>query len=222
MNYTADDLLANIRRAHGLGWQVTVHCNGDAAVEQALDAFETVLREAPRADHRHRIDHCTVADDAQLGRMHALGLTPSFFMDHVYYWGRVLRDEFLGAERAARLDPAGSAVRLGMPFSLHCDAGTTPVGPLSYVQTAVTRRMRDNGEVLGPDQQVSVDEALKAVTSYPAWQLRMDDLVGSLEVGKRADLVLLDADPRAVEPSAIGAIKVVETWLDGQRVGGAS
>jgi predicted amidohydrolase YtcJ len=219
LTYTFDDLLANVRRAHDLGWQVTVHCNGDAAVGQALDVFETILREAPRADHRHRIDHCTVADEAQMERMQRLGLSPSFLMNHVYYWGRVLRDDLLGAERAERLDPAGSAVRLGMPFSLHCDAATTPVGPLSYVQTAVTRRMRDNGEVLGPDQRVSVDEALKAVTSYPAWQLRRDHLVGSLEVGKLADLVLLDSDPRAVDPTTIGSIKVVETWLDGQRVG---
>jgi predicted amidohydrolase YtcJ len=222
LNYTNDDLLANVRRAHGLGWQVTVHCNGDAAVDQALDVFETVLREAPRPDHRHRIDHCTLADDAQLERMQRLGCSPSFLMNHVYYWGRVLRDDLLGPERAERLDPAGSAARLGMPFSLHCDAATTPVGPLSYVQTAVTRRMRDNGEVLGPDQRVSVEEALKAVTSYPAWQLRMDQLVGSLEVGKRADLVLLDHDPRAVDPTTIGSIQVVETWLDGQRVGRAS
>jgi predicted amidohydrolase YtcJ len=220
--YTFDDLLANVRQAHNLGWQVSIHCNGDGALAQALDVFETVLREAPRPDHRHRIEHCTVADEAQLERMQRLGLSPSFLMNHVYYWGRVLRDELLGAERAERLDPAGSLVRLGMPFSLHCDAGTTPVGPLSYVQTAVTRMMRDGGEVLGPDQRVSVDEALKAVTSYPAWQLRMDHLVGSLEVGKQADLVLLDRDPRAVDPTTIGSIKVVETWLDGQRVGGAS
>jgi predicted amidohydrolase YtcJ len=222
LNYTFDDLLVNVRQAHNLGWQVTVHCNGDAAVDQALDVFETVLRDVPRPDHRHRIDHCTVADEAQMERMHQLGLSPSFLINHVYYWGRVLRDNLLGPERAERLDPAGSAVRLGMPFSLHCDAGTTPVGPLSYVQTAVTRCMRDTGEVLGPAQRVSVEEALKAVTCYPAWQLRMDHLVGSLEVGKRGDLVLLDQDPRAVDPTTIGSIQVVETWLDGQRVGRAS
>jgi predicted amidohydrolase YtcJ len=216
--YTHDDLLANVRRAHGLGWQVSVHCNGDAALDQALDVFETVLREAPRPDHRHRIEHCTVADEAQMERLHRLGLTPSFLMNHVYYWGRVLRDELLGAARTDRLDPAGSAVRLGMPFSLHCDAATTPVGPLSYVQTAVTRLMRDNGEVLGPDQRVSVEEALKAVTSYPAWQLRLDHLVGSLEVGKLADLAVLDRDPRAVDPTTIRSIQVVETWLGGQAV----
>jgi predicted amidohydrolase YtcJ len=218
LNYTRDDLLANVQRAHGLGWQVAIHCNGDAAVEQALDVYETVLGEAPRADHRHRVEHCTIASDAQLERMHRLGVTPSFLMNHVYYWGRVLRDDLLGPARAERLDPAGTAVRLAMPFSLHCDAATTPVAPLSYVQTAVTRLMRDGDAVLGPEQRVSVEEALKAVTSYPAWQLRLDHLVGTLEVGKRADLALLERDPRTADPTTIRSIRVLETWVDGQRV----
>src|SRR5262249_20702873 len=88
LNYTFDDLLANVRQAHGLGWRVTVHCSGDAAVDQTLAVFETVLREAPRPDHRHRIDHCTVADEDQMERMQRLGCSPSFLMNHVYYWGR--------------------------------------------------------------------------------------------------------------------------------------
>jgi predicted amidohydrolase YtcJ len=219
LNYTPEELRAAVAEAIGLGWPVSIHCNGDAALEQALDVFEAILDPSVRSGQgaRHRIEHCTVNEEAQLERMARLGLTPSFTIGHVYYWGRVFRDQILGPERAARIDPGASCVRLGMPFSLHSDAFTTPIEPLRYVQTAVTRRVRDGGDVLGAEQRVSVDEALKAVTLYPAWQLDLDPIVGSLEVGKYADLVILEQDPRMVDPDAISAIKVLETWLGGVR-----
>jgi predicted amidohydrolase YtcJ len=100
---------------------------------------------------------------------------------------------------------------------MHCDYSMSPPEPLRYLQTAVTRRLRDGGDVLGPDQCILVDAALKAVTIHPAHQLRMDHLVGSLEVGKLADLVILEQNPRAVDPNALAAIKVVETWLGGEQ-----
>jgi len=121
----------------------------------------------------------------------------------------------LGPARAERLDPAGEALRLGIPFSFHCDAFTTPCAPLSYIQTAVTRQMRTSGAVLGEQQRIPVDEAIKAVTLAPAYQLFLDQEIGSLEPGKRADFVVLGNDPRRVAPDMIGQIPVVETWLDG-------
>jgi predicted amidohydrolase YtcJ len=206
-----------MQRAIALGWSLAVHCNGDAALDQALDIFEALQGTSPQPDRRHRIEHFTVNDERQVERADGLGLTPSFTIGHVHYWGKVFRDEILGAARAERIDPAASWLRRGRPFSLNSDSITTPIGPLGYIQTAVTRRMRDGGEVLGPEQCIPVDEAIKAVTLYPAWQVHMDDVAGSLEVGKYADLVILDQNPRAVDPDAIASIKVLETWMDGSR-----
>jgi predicted amidohydrolase YtcJ len=158
-----------------------------------------------------------LASQDQLERIKRLGVSPTFLMNHVYYWGRVFRDEILGPERAAALDPVNSCLKLGLSFSLHSDSFTTPIAPLTYVQTAVTRIMRDGGEVLGPDERIGVAEALKAVTIYPAGQLGIDALTGSLEIGKYADLALLDQDPSVADPNAIGAIRVLETWLGGER-----
>lgn len=218
LNYSDEQMLDNIQKWHDKGWSLSIHCNGDAALEQVLTALETALARSPRADHRHRIEHCTVNDDAQIERMARIGVTPSFLIGHVHYWGDVFRDSLLGPERAAHLDPTGTAVRLGIPFSLHCDLITTPLKPLRYVQTAVTRRTRDSGQVVGPNQCVSVDEALKAITIYPAWQLHRDDEIGSLEAGKLADLVILDQNPRTVDPMTIAEIGVAETWLGGKQV----
>jgi predicted amidohydrolase YtcJ len=222
LNYAREDLEAQVQRAHDLGWQVAIHANGDAALDQALDVYEAVLARSPRADHRHRIEHCTVNDDAQIERLARLGVTPSFLIGHVHYWGRVFRDRILGPDRAAHLDPTGTALRLGIPFSLHCDFSVTPPEPLRYMQTAVTRRMRDGGEVLGPEQRIPVDAALEAVTIYPAHQLRMDHLVGSLAVGKLADFVILDQNPRTVDPDSLASLQVTETWLGGVQQHGAT
>jgi predicted amidohydrolase YtcJ len=216
-NYTQEQLTDRVQGVHDAGWMCSIHCNGDAAVEAALNAFETALTKSPRPDHRHRIDHCTVTEPRQIERIARLGLTPSFLINHIYYWGDVFKDAILGAPRAERLDPAGECVRLGVPFSLHCDAFTTPCAPLSYIQTAVTRKTRDSGQVLGADLRISVEDAIKAVTLWPAHQLFQEDEKGSLEPGKLADLVVLAKDPRRVPPDEIAAIEVVETWLGGEQ-----
>jgi predicted amidohydrolase YtcJ len=216
LNYSSDQLQTAVSEAVGDGWPVAIHCNGDAAVEQALGIFERIVSDSPKTGH-HRIEHCSLASQDQLERIKRLGVSPTFLMNHVYYWGRVFRDEILGPERAAALDPVNSCLKLGLSFSLHSDSFTTPIAPLTYVQTAVTRIMRDGGEVLGPDERIGVAEALKAVTIYPAGQLGIDALTGSLEIGKYADLALLDQDPSVADPNAIGAIRVLETWLGGER-----
>lgn len=217
LNYSAELLTSGVRQAHELGWQVAVHANGDAAIDTTLDVFEEVLAHAPRPDHRHRIEHCSILHPGQIARMHRLGVSPSFLIGHVHYWGRAFRDDILGPERAMLYDPCASALRGGLRISLHSDYNVTPLNPLSYVDTAVNRRMRDGGEVLNPAERISVADALRAVTLDAAWQCRSDHLVGSLEVGKYADLVMLDRDPLAVAPEAIGSLRVVETWLEGER-----
>ena len=131
---------------------------------------------------------------------------------------RAFRDRIFGAARAGRLDPVASARRHGLRPTLHSDYNVTDIDPLLSVQTAVTRVMRDGGEVLNAEECDSVEAALRAVTIDAAWQTHSDDVIGSIEVGKYADLVVLDADPQLVDPHTIGAIGVVATYLAGRRI----
>lgn len=216
LNYSTDDLNAIIARAHGDGWQLGVHANGDAAIDETIDAFARTLAANPRNDHRHRIEHCSVLHPEQIEKMVALGLSPSFLIGHIRWWGGALRDRLLGPERAAFYDPCASAVRAGLRISLHSDWNVTPLEPLRYVQDAVTRIMLENNEVLNPDERLDVTAALRAVTIDAAWQCNADDVTGSLEEGKYADFAILDDDPYTVEPEKIDQIAVSQTFLAGE------
>ena len=137
-------------------------------------------------------------------------------MNHVYYYGPELRDDILGPERAARLMPVGSALRAGHRVSLHADSPMYPPEPLRLMRTAVTRRTR-TGERIAPDEAISAEQALRAVTLDAAWQLRAERRVGSIEVGKLADFAVVDRDPLAIDPDELDEIRVLETWIGGRR-----
>ena len=130
--------------------------------------------------------------------MKKLGVVPSFFSAHVYYWGDRHRDLFLGPERAARINPAGSAAALGIRFTTHLDTPIVPIDSMLQLWTPVTRET-SSGEVLGPAERISAERALRTMTSDAAWQLRLEDDVGSIEAGKKADLVILSANPLEYE-----------------------
>jgi predicted amidohydrolase YtcJ len=217
LSFPAEQLAAGIKRVHDAGWQVAVHANGDAAIDTVLEAYEAALVANPRKDHRHRIEHCSIAWDEHFARMAELGLTPSFLIGHVHYWGRAFRDRILGLERAERLDATASALKAGVRFTLHSDYDVTEIGPLRCIENAVTRVMRDGGEVLAPDERISVDQALRSMTIDAAYQGRMDHALGTLEPGKYADLVILDEDPEKVDPMRLSQIAVRETWVEGVR-----
>lgn len=216
LNYTPEALAEIVVRAHQDGWQVGVHANGDAAIDHTIDAYEQALAADPRTDHRHRIEHCSVLHPDQIERMAHLDLSPSFLIGHVRWWGRAFRDRLLGPERARCYDPCASALGAGLRVSLHSDWNVTPLEPLRYVEDAVTRIMAEGGEVLNADECIPVEAALRAVTIDAAWQCRADDITGSIEVGKYADLVLLEEDPTTVDPTTISNIAVSETRLTGQ------
>jgi predicted amidohydrolase YtcJ len=124
-----------------------------------------------------------------------------------------------GPEHGTRWMPCGSAVKTGMRISLHNDPPVTPEEPLRNISVAVTR-IAPSGRVLGPEQRLTVEQAIRAQTLDAAWQLFSDDVIGSLEVGKYADLVVLSADPRAVPPETIADLDVRATYLAGRRVYG--
>lgn len=221
LNYTPEQLTNALRIAHNAGWQVAVHANGDAAIDTTIAAYETVLREKPRNDHRHRIEHCSVLHPAQMVKMKELGLSPSFLIGHVRWWGKAFRDRILGPERAKFYDPCASALAAGLRISFHSDWNVTPIEPLRYVEDAVTRIMNEGGDVFFANERIGVDAALKAVTLDAAWQCRMDNICGSLEPGKYADMTILEQDPTSVASTDIKAIKVSETWIAGEKRFGA-
>lgn len=214
-NYTPEQVRAIAETYLPQGWQLACHIHGDAAVDMMLDVLEDVLARHGRPDHRTRLEHCGTMTREQFERAAKLGITCSLFVDHIYYWGDVLVDGLFG-ERANDWANARAALDSGMRISFHNDAPVTPVEPLRNIQVAVTRRTRSGSKVLGAANRVTLDEAIRAETIDAAWQLQSEHEAGSLEVGKYADLVVLDADPYEVEPDAIGDIEVVATYLAGR------
>jgi hypothetical protein len=199
---------------HAAGLQLHIHVNGDEASEVAIDALERALVHNPRPDHRHTLQHCQMADAAQFRRMRALGLCVNLFCNHIYYWGDVHSRVTMGPDRAERIDAAGTALALGIPFAMHSDAPITPIAPLFTAWCAVTRRTA-SGRVLGPNERIAAADALYAITLGAAYTLRLDAEIGSIEVGKRADFAVLADDPLAVPPEALKDVRVVGTMVGG-------
>lgn len=213
-NYSREQLEDIVAAYFPLGWQIACHVHGDDVVDTVLDVFEEAQRAHPeRTDTRLRLEHCGTMTAEQYQRAARLGVTCSLFVDHIYYWGDVLVDGLFG-ERGESWTAAGAALDAGVRVSFHNDPPVTPEEPLRNIQVAVTRRSR-NGRVVGEQHRVSVEQALRAQTIDAAWQLFADSEIGSLEPGKRADLVVLDSDPHTVDPELIGDIPVRATYLDG-------
>jgi len=212
-----DALAQMVAHVHRAGYQIAIHGNGDAAIDDILHAFREAQEAYPRKDARHRIEHCQVVREDQLDEIAELGITPSFFVGHVYYWGDRHRDVFLGPDRAARISPLRSAIRRGIRFTIHDDTPVTPVGPLRLVWTSVNRLTR-SGKVLGPEQRITPLEALRAITIDAAWQNFEEDTKGSIEVGKLADFVVLSDNPLTIEPTEIRQIRVLQTIVGDRTV----
>ncbi len=215
-NFDAAQLKQMIAEVKALGLPVQIHCNGDYTVDIALDAIEAVYSGSTDFGV-NRIEHSTMARPDQIVRMKKLNVQPSFLMNHVRFYGAAYRDQVFGPERAAFMDPAGACVKAGLPFTLHTDGPCSPPGPLALISTAVTRRCIIDNSVVGTDQAVSLDDAIRAVTIDAARQLGQGDRLGSLERGKEADFTILESDPYKVSPDAIADIKVSETWVAGER-----
>ena len=206
-----------VKAAHSAGYQIAIHGNGDAAIDDIIYAFGKAQEEFPRQDSRHRIEHCQMVREDQLDAIKELGITPSFFVSHTYYWGDRHRDIFMGPERAFRMSPLRSAIDRGIKFTIHCDTPVTPMKPLLAVWAAVNR-LSTGGKVIGPEQRIKPVEALRAVTIDAAWQNFEEEIKGSIEKGKLADFVILAENPLTVEPAAIKDIRVLETIVGGKTV----
>ena len=194
---------------------VFCHCNGDAAIDMMIDAARRAGVKADQ-DRRTVIIHSQFVRPDQLDSYVELGFTPSFFTVHAFFWGDV-HLENLGEARAFFLSPMKSAKARGIRFSNHNDFSVTPIEPMRMVQTAVDRLSR-KGVVIGPDERVDPWTALKALTIDAAWQIREEHEKGTIEAGKLADLVVLDANPMSAPVEKISEIKVVETFKEGRSV----
>lgn len=200
------------------GWQISIHANGDRAIHQSLGVYDRLLKnEKDPSSRRLRIEHFTMAHESDIDKVQKLGIAPSMTIGHVGFWGEVFHNHVLGPERANRIDPTNSLLKRGVRFSFHSDSPVSPYHPLNYISTGASRLWQAQPrKVLGPQQRIAVDRAIKAVTLDAAYAMFLDDKVGSVEPGKWADFVILNQNPRQTEPAKIDQIKVVETWVNGK------
>lgn len=213
--YVAPSELGGIIEAyHRAGALLHIHTNGDEATELAVDMLERTLIAQPRPDHRHTLQHCQMPDPALFRRIKSLGLCCNLFANHLYYWGEEHIAQTMGLARAMRMDACGTALRMGIPLAIHSDAPVTPLAPLFTAWCAVMR-LTSAGRVLGEGERISVADALRAITLGAAYTLKLDHLVGSLEVGKFADFAVLAEDPLDVEPMRLKDIAVLATVRGG-------
>ncbi len=219
MWYVAPAELEGIVAAyHDAGAHLHIHTNGDEASEVAVEMIGRALAATPRPDHRHTLQHCQMPDEALFRRIKALGICCNIFANHVYYWGDAHAALTMGPSRAARMDACGTALRLGVDFAMHSDAPITPLAPLFTAWCAVNRRTA-SGRHLGPEECIPVAAALRAITLGAAYTMRLDHLVGSIDVGKFADFTVLEADPLTADPMALKDIGVHATVLGGEPAG---
>lgn len=203
------------KAVYDLGLQLLIHANGDAAIDMLLDA-DAAASAGSDADRRTVSIHSQFARRDQLARFKSQRVIPSFFTSHAFYFADA-HIRLRGREQADFLSPMRAAIDLGLAPTNHTDFNVTPIDQLFLMWSAVNRVSR-SGEVIGADQRVTPLEALKAVTLHAAYQYFEEDTKGSVEVGKLADLVILDANPLTVDPMAIKDIKVVETIKEGQTI----
>lgn len=197
-------------------WQVLTHVNGDAAVDQMLRTIRPALEKHGAGDRRPTLIHGQLIRQDQLDALAELGIIPSLFPMHTFYWGDWY-DQIIGPELAQQISPMRSALDRGMLATSHTDAPVA-LPNLLQVMWATVNRVSRSGQVMGPDERLTPLEALKAVTLWGAYQHFEEERKGSIEVGKLADLVILSANPLTVDPMEINQIEVVETIKEGETV----
>lgn len=220
LNYTRGQFDGMLAKSAAKGLQVSVHVNGDVGVDLVLDAFERALSDLHLlgTDHRWRIEHLGSARGDQLHRAAQLGVAMSLGQFQFIYWGDLLDGQIFDSVHGSEWIRAGDAVKSGGRFSFHNDGLVSPPDVLLNFQTAITRRT-PSGALHGPNQAISLDDAIKAQTIHAAHMLGRDKDIGSITAGKLADFVELSTDPYEVEPGELASeVKVEATWLAGRKV----
>jgi predicted amidohydrolase YtcJ len=203
--------------AYENNWQMLTHTNGDAAIDQLIKIANQTAKAFPGKDRRTVMIHGQFLREDQIAAIDDLGIFPSLYPMHTFYWGDWHRDSVAGPERAENISPTGWLIDRGVKFSIHSDAPVTFPNSMRILDSAVNRTTR-SGAILGKAQRLRPMDALKAMTIWPAYQHFEESSKGSLEVGKLADMVVLDENPLTVDPVKISAIKVVQTIKEGVSV----
>jgi predicted amidohydrolase YtcJ len=213
--FPPEQIFKALKEVYDKGIQVFCHANGDAAIDMIIEGAELADVKASE-DRRTVIVHSQIMRPDQIEKYVTLGFSPSFFTMHTFFWGGE-HVANLGEERASFISPMKTALDAGMVCSNHTDFSVCPMDPMRVVWSSITRQMRD-GTVLGPEERIDRWNALKALTINAAWQLFEEDQKGTIEAGKLADLIILDANPLTVATDDILNIKVVETLKEGKSV----
>ncbi len=211
---TQEKLDKEIFEAHKAGFQIGVHANGDRAINMLLDSYEKALNKLPRVNHRHRIEHCTVVNPTILKRIKELGLVVLPFSTYIWEHGEKMKEY---GKRISMMFACRSFLDHGIPVAGSTDNPCGPVEPLLGLQSMVTRKSKD-GEILGAEQKISIEEAIRIYTMGSAYASFEENIKGSIEVGKLADFVVLSDDPTRVSPDNIRAINVEKTIVGGEIV----
>jgi hypothetical protein len=209
------DLYEQARRAHEAGWQIGTHANGDVAIDITLRVYERLHREKPQPDPRFRLEHCTIVNPSLIERIRALGAIPTPFSTYVYYHGEKMRE--YGEERLDRMFAVRSFLDAGIRVTQASDYPPGPFEPMMALQSSVTRT-DTRGNVWGPRQRITVEEALRVGTLHGAYASFEENLKGSIEPGKLADLVVLGRDPLRTPPTELITVPIERTMTGGRWV----
>lgn len=210
-----DELYSYASKAHAANWQIGIHANGDVGIDKALKVYERLQRENPRTDPRFRLEHCTVINEDLIRRIKAINAIPNPFSTYVYFHGEKMAA--YGKERLENMFAVRSFLDAGINVTQTSDYPPGPFEPMMALQSSVTRTDM-NGNIWGASQRITVAEALKVGTINGAYASYEENIKGSLEVGKLADLVVLEEDPETVDPSTIIDIKIQRTMVNGKWV----
>ena len=212
---TQEELNQQVTKILQLGFAPAIHSNGDAAMDLALNAIEYARQETGNTTLRPHLIHCQYVRPDQFDRIQQLGnIGMTFFTAHVHFWGDMHRDVLLGPERAPKICSMNEAINRGISYAIHNDPPVTPPNALHSMWVAVNR-LTSSGKLLGPEQRITPEQALLAYTREAAIVLGIEDELGTLEVGKYADFVVLDKNPLEVDPMKIKDIRIETTVMNG-------
>jgi predicted amidohydrolase YtcJ len=210
-----EQLYQQARKAHAAGWQLGTHANGDVAIDITLRVYERLQKEMPRKDPRYRLEHCTVVNDSLVARVKALGAIPTPFSTYVYYHGEKMKE--YGPERVNHMFALRSFLDAGVRATQASDYPPGPFEPMMALQSEVTRTDW-KGNLWGPQQKITLEEAVRVGTINGAYASYEENLKGSIELGKLADLVVLGRDVFTEDPNNVINIPIERTMTGGKWV----
>lgn len=215
---TEEEIHESVENAHRNDFQVAIHANGDVTIEMVLNAYQRVQELWPRKNPRHRIEHCSLVNPELLTRIKNLGVIPAPFYTYIHYHGNKWVE--YGEEKMRWMFAHRSFLDYGIPVAPASDYTPGPYEPMMAIQSMVTRKDFD-GRIWGPNQRITIDEALRICTMNGAYASFEEDIKGSISVGKLADFVILANDPHDVDPDEIKNIEIVRTVVGGTTMYGA-